>query len=621
MADTTDEISTAGLEEGVNVFFLLVCTVLILMMQAGFALYEVGTIARTPVEVILIKNIMDASIAYASWFALGSTFAGDGNRFIGSGDAGPFFTGDEYNGDDTPLAYMRFLFFAMFAGTAVTVMSGSVADRVPYLLYAICVLDFAGSGVVHLFAGTASFVWAKLLPARTGRFVLEPDSDRVNFVNYGEGFNLQDRTHQALGVFLLWLGWYGFNCGSALSITSSNSIQIVSITAVNTTLAPVVCCLTSIFIEWAYFENWLHIRNHFVMGQAGAEGDDCENRDYHSAAINGILSGLVSITAGCATTDPRLTIVIAVVAAFVYHYSYRMQLHRGLDDAVNAVPVHFYCGLWGLFSAALMFAPGRHAILMSAYGVDESRGTCGRGDQVAANMAFAAAVVVWSAATSVILYFTLNMFFKGYLEPIDGGPQPELSRLAHIMEGVELIIKDTRATDAVRNRAPVSNTPPAQSTETQRGEGSGVAESAMDVSSFTLPATWCFLAVKLTFQTTRQATPKRPKRGKSKGGADQAQQGAGTTRVAHLPTEVAFKSLILAALKDLHGEVGSLAYPVDILSWDAVNGEGCLRVPARSLVPVRAALSLVGSCGNVPCAIDVTDTSPFLAGLACDRYL
>ena len=85
----------------------------------------------------------------------------------------------------------------------------------------------------------------------------------------------------------------------------------------------------------------------------------------------------------------------AVVAAFVYHYSYRMQLHRGLDDAVNAVPVHFYCGIWGLFSAALMFAPGRHDTLMRSYGVDESRGSCGRGDQVAANMAFAAVVVLW----------------------------------------------------------------------------------------------------------------------------------------------------------------------------------------------------------------------------------
>ncbi|CAN0319472.1 unnamed protein product, partial [Hapterophycus canaliculatus] len=88
-----------------------------------------------------------------------------------------------------------------------------------------------------------------------------------------------------------------------------------------------------------------------------------------------------------------------------------------------------------------------------------------------------------------------------------------------------------------------------------------------------------------------------------------------------LPSQLAFKTLILAALKDLYGEVGGLAYPVDVLSWDAVNGEGRLRVPARSLVPIRAALNLVGSCGNVPCAIDVTEASPFLAGLACERYL
>ncbi|CAN0097595.1 unnamed protein product [Pylaiella littoralis] len=165
----------------------------------------------------------------------------------------------------------------------------------------------------------------------------------------------------------------------------------------------------------------------------------------------------------------------------------------------------------------------------------------------------------------------------------------------------------------------------------------------MDVSSYTLAATSCFLAVKLTFQPTRQATPKRPKRGRAKGGApqqttqkQQAQQGSDNSSTdtstsqsqsqgAHphlnLPTDIAFKSFIIAALKDLHGDVGSLAYPVDVLSWDAASGEGRLRAPARAIVPIRAALSLVGSCGSVPCAIDVTEASPFLAGLACERFL
>ncbi|CAN0099526.1 unnamed protein product [Ectocarpus fasciculatus] len=270
-ADEIPSISVKDLAESVDIFFILVCTIFVLMMQAGFALYEVGTIRRTPVEVVLIKNIVDASIAYASWFAVGSMFAGKGSRFIGWADAGPFLTGDEYNGDDSPLAYVRFLFSAAFAGTAVTVMSGSVADRVPYLLYGIyavwtcaftypvvahwawsedgwmshavggignCgVLDFAGSGVVHCFAGTSTFVWAYLLPDREGRFVGKATGS-VNSVNFGYGFALQDRTQQALGMFLLWLGWFGFNCGSALSITSSDSREIVSVVAVNTSISP-----------------------------------------------------------------------------------------------------------------------------------------------------------------------------------------------------------------------------------------------------------------------------------------------------------------------------------------------------------------------------------------------
>lgn len=98
---------------------------------------------------------------------------------------------------------------------------------------------------------------------------------------------------------------------------------------------------------------------------------------------------------GCATTDPRLTILCAVVAAFIYHYGSRLQLHHGLDDAMNAVPVHLYCGVWGLFFAALMYSPGRHDTLMRVYGIDESRGGCGRGDQVAANVAFAVVVLAW----------------------------------------------------------------------------------------------------------------------------------------------------------------------------------------------------------------------------------
>ncbi|CAN0180954.1 unnamed protein product [Ascophyllum nodosum] len=276
------ELSTmvADLQASIDLFFLLVCTLLVLLMQAGFAMYEVGTIDRTNSEIILLKNVIDAAIAILVWFIIGNTVAGEGNGFIGS-KWGPLLTGEVYHGEDSSLALMRFIFSASFAATTVTVMSGAVADRVPYELYATyavvtstftypvvahwawsedgwasiyvgniggCgVLDFAGSGVVHAFAGAATFVWAYLLEPREGRF--HKLNGRVERVNFGatSGFSKQNRTLQALGVFLLWLGWYGFNCGSAVSISSKMSREIVSVAAVNTTIAPGNCLLPYIY--------------------------------------------------------------------------------------------------------------------------------------------------------------------------------------------------------------------------------------------------------------------------------------------------------------------------------------------------------------------------------------
>ncbi|CAM9955114.1 unnamed protein product [Ascophyllum nodosum] len=270
----------ADLRASTDLFFLFVCALLVLLMQAGFAMYEVGTIDRTNSEIILLKNIIDAAIAILVWFIIGNTVAGEGNALIGS-KFGPLLTGEVYNGEDPSLALMRFIFSASFAATTVTVMSGAVADRVPYALYATyavvtstftypvvahwawskdgwaspytgniggCgVLDFAGSGVVHAFAGAATFVWAYLLEPRAGRF--HKLNGRVERVNFGDdsGFSKQNRTLQALGVFLLWLGWYGFNCGSTGSISSQTSREIVSVVAVNTTIAPGNCVLPYVY--------------------------------------------------------------------------------------------------------------------------------------------------------------------------------------------------------------------------------------------------------------------------------------------------------------------------------------------------------------------------------------
>ncbi|CAM9658922.1 unnamed protein product [Ascophyllum nodosum] len=141
----------------------------------------------------------------------------------------------------------------------------------------------------------------------------------------------------------------------------------------------------------------------------------------------------------------------------------------------------------------------------------------------------------------------------------------------------------------------------------------------MNTSSYTEVTSSCFMTIKLTFDraSTRTRSSKVPKRGK-----DQiTKRSKGQEESVVLPTSAAFESWILSSLKDMHGELGSVGQQVDVLSWDPMRGEGSLRISSRCIVPVRAALTLIGVCGDTPCAVSVTEASPFLAGLACERSL
>eukprot|EP00903_Cladosiphon_okamuranus_P017335 g15972.t1 len=474
MADVRDQLSTEDVADSVDVLFLLMCSFFMLLMQPGFALYEAGTIDRTAPQVILIKNIVDAAIALAMWFAVGNMFAGRGdNGFIGT-KAGVWFTGEQFDEDDSSLPHVRFLYSGLLAATSVTIMSGSVADRVPYKLYLIyavttcaftyplvahwawsedgwassqvgrfngCgVLDFAGSGVVHAFAGMSTLVFAKMLPTRKDRFKYARDEDANNpsarrgpitRVQYREGFTRQNRTNQALGMFLLWFGWYGFNCGSARSISSTTSRQIVGVVAVNTTISPVVCCLASMAIEKVYHMDFHSIKETCfpkVYDKNNPGAFDNERIDLHSAAINGVLCGLVSVTAGCATTDPRITIIVATGAAFIYHLSYRVQLELGLDDAVNGVPIHLYCGVYGLFLAGCTFSDELHNDYLSSLGIE--RGSCDVNSQMTANVVFLIVLVLWSGLVSYVLFKGLDKLVDGSLAaPNEEPTTPEIDDL------------------------------------------------------------------------------------------------------------------------------------------------------------------------------------------------
>jgi len=318
------------MKNDLNSFYLMWAGALIFLMQAGFATLSAGSIRAKNVKNILLKNLLDACIGALAWFLLGFGFAydadGDPNAFIGAGKShfalsGEVFDASETNGSD----WINWFFQFTFAAAAATIVSGAVAERcqlVAYLVYSFCitgfiypvvvhwvwdsagflsaantnvdtviltgVIDFAGSGVVHMTGGFAALVAAKVLGARLGRW------------EHPEEFEGHSTPLQLIGTFLLWFGWYGFNPGSTLAIHGNGSTMARA--AVTTTLSAAMGGLTGLMVKRLLPSS---------LGGTGLYdiGHTC----------NSLLGALVGITAGCATVHPWAAILIGIIAAFVYH--------------------------------------------------------------------------------------------------------------------------------------------------------------------------------------------------------------------------------------------------------------------------------------------------------------
>ena len=283
------------------------------------------------------------------------------------------FIGNKYffltNMDDG-FTYHGFFFQFAFAATAATIVSGAVAERcamISYLCYSlflttwvypvvvhwgwsgrgwlsawkgddyrdellldIGMVDFAGCGVVHMVGGLSGLIGAKVLGPRQGRFgpVIEiPGQPKKNI---GPPIDIpgHSATLQVLGTFILWVGWYGFNPGSTLALDGLSGVA--SKTAVTTTLSACAGAATGLVI--------------FKL----------KDRQYDlSMTLNGALAGLVSVTASCSVIEPWAAIVIGIVGACVYVGSSMLVLKVGIDDVVDAGPVHYFCGMWGLIASGL----------------------------------------------------------------------------------------------------------------------------------------------------------------------------------------------------------------------------------------------------------------------------
>ena len=352
-----------------NAFYLMWAGALIFLMQAGFATLSAGSIRAKNVKNILLKNLLDACIGAFAWFLLGYGFAyhngkdGDANAFIGTGPSNFALSGGDYDIDESNGAdWISWFFQFTFAAAAATIVSGAVAERcqlVAYLVYSFCitgfiypvvvhwvwdangflssansdkdkviltgVIDFAGSGVVHMTGGFAALVGAKILGSRLGRW------------EHPEEFEGHSTPLQLIGTFLLWFGWYGFNPGSTLAIHGNASTMARA--AVTTTLSAAMGGLAGLLVKRLLPSS---------LGGTGLYdiGHTC----------NSLLGALVGITAGCATVHPWASILIGIIAAFVYHAASCMMRKLQIDDPLDAFAVHGACGVWGVLAAGLFTA-------------------------------------------------------------------------------------------------------------------------------------------------------------------------------------------------------------------------------------------------------------------------
>ncbi|MEZ4728962.1 MAG: ammonium transporter [Caldilineaceae bacterium] len=343
-----DEISTGEISYAIDNMMLFISAVLVLFMQAGFALVEVGFNSSKNAVNIMFKNFIDVSAGVLLFWIVGYSLM-YGDALFG----GWLAWGGLGISQEVPTAgagvlnpQVDWLFQVAFAATAATIVSGAVAGRMKfqaYLVYTIFITalvypisgywkwgggwlnelgfhDFAGSLVVHSVGGFAGLAGAMLLGPRIGRFGKNGENTLPPH-NYALA---------TLGVFILWIGWYGFNPGSQLAFVGSANTDAVVLIAVNTTLAAGAGAVAAMILSW------------MIMGRADL-----------SFTLNGALAGLVGITANCDAVTNGESMIIGIVAGVLVILATLLLERLRIDDPVGAWPVHGVCGIWGGIAAGI----------------------------------------------------------------------------------------------------------------------------------------------------------------------------------------------------------------------------------------------------------------------------
>ncbi len=351
----TEEILSAITGEVYGVWFLIGAA-LVFWMQAGFAMVETGFTRAKNAGNILMKNLMDFCIGTVVFILIGFGLL-LGEDLVGLIGKPGFDIFTSYESFD----WSNFVFNLVFCATTATIVSGAMAERTKFLSYCIysavisAVIypieahwtwgggflaqlgfhDFAGSACIHMVGGISALVGAKILGPRIGKYTKDKDG-KITKVNAIPGHNIPIG---ALGVFILWLGWYGFNGAAATSVAELGSIFVT------TTIAPAIATVVCMIFTWIKY-----------------------GKPDVSMCLNASLAGLVAITAGCDVTDAFGAIVIGAVAGVLVVFGvWLLDYKLRIDDPVGAVAVHCLNGIWGTIAVGL-FATDTAPAFARGYG-------------------------------------------------------------------------------------------------------------------------------------------------------------------------------------------------------------------------------------------------------------
>ncbi|NCD08844.1 MAG: ammonium transporter [Negativicutes bacterium] len=373
----------------VDTIWVLLGAILVFFMQAGFAMVETGFTRAKNAGNIVMKNLMDFSLGTIVFWIIGFglMFGTDIGGFIGTPD---FFVQNDYGVKDAYPSYAYLIFQTVFCATAATIVSGAMAERtkfISYCFYSVVISaliypvsghwiwgggwlatmgfhDFAGSTAVHMVGGIAALVGAKILGPRIGKY----DADGKVTAIPGHSLTLG-----ALGVFILWFGWFGFNGGSTVSATGDKALLSISSIFITTNIAAAAASTATMIFTWLRY-----------------------GKPDVSMTLNGALAGLVAITAGCDAVSPVGALVIGAIAGVVVVCAVEFidQVLK-IDDPVGAIGVHGVCGALG-------------TILTGVFALEGGLLYSGSAEMLTTQIIGVASVAAWVLVTITIVFVIID---------------------------------------------------------------------------------------------------------------------------------------------------------------------------------------------------------------------